>query len=74
MENLAVFGACPQIIKASVVSHVIAETLGLSEVLIQPGQHFGDNMPEVFLTSLACTSSNTSKAFTEPRLTASWLT
>jgi UDP-GlcNAc3NAcA epimerase len=41
-------GARPQFIKASVVSHAIACTPKLTEVLVYTGQHFDTNMFNVF--------------------------
>ena len=52
MKILTVLGARPQFIKASVVSHAIAQTQGLSEVLVHTGQHFDANMSEVFFAEL----------------------
>ena len=49
---LTVLGARPQFIKASVVSHAIAQTDGLSEVLVHTGQHFDANMSDVFFAEL----------------------
>jgi len=49
---LTVLGARPQIIKASVVSHAIAATPGLTEVLVHTGQHFDANMSDVFFADL----------------------
>ncbi|WP_293224581.1 non-hydrolyzing UDP-N-acetylglucosamine 2-epimerase [Ottowia sp.] len=49
---LTVLGARPQFIKASVVSHAIAQTDGLSEVLVHTGQHFDANMSDVFFVEL----------------------
>lgn len=49
---VTVLGARPQFIKASVVSHAIAQTHGLSEVLVHTGQHFDANMSEVFFAEL----------------------
>lgn len=49
---VTVLGARPQFIKASVVSHAIARTLGLSEVLVHTGQHFDANMSDVFFSEL----------------------
>jgi UDP-GlcNAc3NAcA epimerase len=49
---LTVLGARPQFIKASVVSHGIASTNGLHEVLVHTGQHFDANMSEVFFAEL----------------------
>lgn len=52
MKILTVLGARPQFIKASVVSHVIAATPGLTEVLVHTGQHFDANMSDVFFAEL----------------------
>lgn len=49
---VTVLGARPQFIKASVVSHAIAETPNLSEVLVHTGQHFDANMSDVFFAEL----------------------
>lgn len=49
---VTVLGARPQFIKASVVSHAIAQTPGLTEVLVHTGQHFDANMSEVFFSEL----------------------
>lgn len=49
---LTVLGARPQFIKASVVSHAIAATVGLKEVLVHTGQHFDTNMSDVFFADL----------------------
>ncbi|CAM5188305.1 UDP-2,3-diacetamido-2,3-dideoxy-D-glucuronate 2-epimerase [Castellaniella defragrans] len=49
---LTVLGARPQFIKASVVSHIIAQTAGISEVLVHTGQHFDANMSDVFFSEL----------------------
>jgi UDP-GlcNAc3NAcA epimerase len=49
---VTVLGARPQFIKASVVSHAIAQTPGLTEVLVHTGQHFDANMSDVFFTEL----------------------
>lgn len=49
---LTVLGARPQFIKASVVSHAIAHTDGLGEVVVHTGQHFDTNMSDVFFAEL----------------------
>ncbi len=49
---VTVLGARPQLIKASVVSHTIAQTPDLTEVLVHTGQHFDANMSEVFFAEL----------------------
>ena len=52
MKIVTVLGARPQFIKASVVSHAIKQTPGLSEVLVHTGQHFDANMSDVFFSEL----------------------
>lgn len=52
MKIFTVIGARPQFIKASVVSHAIVKTAGLTEVLVHTGQHFDANMSEVFFDEL----------------------
>lgn len=49
---LTIVGARPQFIKASVVSHAIAQTPNLAEVLVHTGQHFDANMSDVFFEEL----------------------
>jgi UDP-GlcNAc3NAcA epimerase len=52
MKILTVLGARPQFIKASMVSHAIAATDGLTEVVVHTGQHFDVNMSDVFFDEL----------------------
>lgn len=47
-----VVGARPQFIKAAVVSRAIAETEGITEVLVHTGQHYDSNMSDVFFDEL----------------------
>lgn len=47
-----VVGARPQFIKASMVSKAIAETQGITEVLVHTGQHYDSNMSDVFFDEL----------------------
>ncbi|TKR56509.1 UDP-N-acetylglucosamine 2-epimerase (non-hydrolyzing) [Allopusillimonas ginsengisoli] len=49
---LTVLGARPQFIKASVVSSEIARHPGLTEVVVHTGQHFDNNMSEIFFQEL----------------------
>lgn len=48
---LTVIGARPQFVKASVVSRALREA-GVRERLVHTGQHFDDNMSQVFFTEL----------------------
>lgn len=49
---LTILGARPQFVKSSVVSHAIATSIGLTEVLVHTGQHFDANMSDVFFAEL----------------------
>ena len=53
MKIVTVLGARPQFIKASVVSHAIADFDGLNEVLVHTGQHFDANMSDIFFSELS---------------------
>lgn len=55
---VTVLGARPQFIKASVVSHAIAQTDQLTEVLVHTGQHFDANMSDVFFKELGMQKPN----------------
>jgi UDP-GlcNAc3NAcA epimerase len=52
LKMLTVVGARPQFIKAAAVSRAIRETDGLAEVMIHTGQHFDQNMSDVFFNEL----------------------
>jgi UDP-GlcNAc3NAcA epimerase len=47
-----VVGARPQFIKAAAVSRLLRARLGTSEILIHTGQHYDNNMSEVFFSEL----------------------
>lgn len=49
---LTVIGARPQFIKASVVSREIKQTEGVKEILLHTGQHFDENMSDIFFNQL----------------------
>ncbi|MCP5331057.1 MAG: UDP-N-acetylglucosamine 2-epimerase (non-hydrolyzing) [Pseudomonadales bacterium] len=49
---VTVLGARPQFIKASVVSHALRMSDQLKETLVHTGQHFDNNMSEVFFEEL----------------------
>lgn len=51
MHVLTVVGARPQFIKASVVSRALI-TSGMTETLVHTGQHYDDNMSQVFFDEL----------------------
>lgn len=52
MKIVTVLGARPQFIKASVVSHAIAQSASLTEVVVHTGQHFDANMSDIFFREL----------------------
>ena len=47
-----IVGARPQFIKASMVSRILQRTSGVEEDIIHTGQHFQDNMSELFFKEL----------------------
>ncbi|MFC6447997.1 non-hydrolyzing UDP-N-acetylglucosamine 2-epimerase [Shinella zoogloeoides] len=49
---LSIVGARPQFIKAAAVSREIVKTPGLEEIMLHTGQHFDDNMSDVFFREL----------------------
>jgi UDP-GlcNAc3NAcA epimerase len=50
---LTVIGARPQFIKAAAVSHEIALSSGVKEVIVHTGQHYDDNMSVVFFEQMS---------------------
>lgn len=52
MKIATVVGARPQFIKAAPFSRLVAQTDGVSELLIHTGQHYDDSMSEVFFREL----------------------
>jgi len=58
MKIATIVGARPQFIKAAIVSRSLRVTPGLQEVLIHTGQHYDDNMSEVFFRELELDRAN----------------
>jgi UDP-GlcNAc3NAcA epimerase len=52
MKILTVVGARPQFIKAAAVSRSVAGRAGVEEVLLHTGQHYDDNMSDLFFREL----------------------
>jgi len=52
MKILTVIGARPQFIKAIALSHAIGARSGVTEVLLHTGQHYDDNMSDIFFRDL----------------------
>jgi UDP-GlcNAc3NAcA epimerase len=52
MKLVTVIGARPQFIKAAAVTRVLQEQGGIEEILVHTGQHYDDNMSDVFFEEL----------------------
>jgi UDP-GlcNAc3NAcA epimerase len=52
MKVMTIVGARPQFIKAAPVSRALRKKRGIIEVLVHTGQHYDDNMSEVFFREL----------------------
>ncbi len=52
MKILSILGARPQFIKAATVSRMLKNHGGIVEILLHTGQHYDDNMSEVFFREL----------------------
>lgn len=53
MKIITVIGARPQFIKAATVSRVLAGRVGIEEILIHTGQHYDQNMSDIFFDELS---------------------
>jgi UDP-GlcNAc3NAcA epimerase len=53
MKIVSVIGARPQFIKAAAVSRVLRATPGLQEILVHTGQHYDENMSDIFFRQLS---------------------
>lgn len=52
MKILSVIGARPQFIKAATVSRFIRSHAGINEILLHTGQHYDQNMSDIFFREL----------------------
>src|SRR5437667_8056245 len=52
MKIVTIIGARPQFIKAAVVSRWLRNTPGCTEILVHTGQHYDENMSDVFFQEL----------------------
>jgi UDP-GlcNAc3NAcA epimerase len=52
MKIVTIIGARPQFIKAAVVSRWLRQTPGCKEILVHTGQHYDENMSDVFFQEL----------------------
>ncbi len=52
MKVVTIVGARPQFIKAAVISREIAKHQGISEVIVHTGQHFDENMSDIFFEEM----------------------
>ncbi len=52
MRIVTIIGARPQFVKAAAVSREIARHADINEIIVHTGQHFDDNMSEVFFREM----------------------
>lgn len=52
MKLITIIGARPQFIKAAAVSRAIARRDNIQEVLVHTGQHYDNNMSDIFFEEL----------------------
>src|SRR4051794_1307909 len=52
MKIVTIMGARPQFIKAAVMSRLMRRQPGIQELLVHTGQHYDDNMSDVFFSEL----------------------
>lgn len=52
MKIVTVIGARPQFVKAAVVSRAIACSGGIKEVIVHTGQHYDENMSDIFFDEM----------------------
>jgi len=53
IKIVSIIGARPQFIKAAAVSRALDQSGNMNEFIVHTGQHFDDNMSEVFFRELA---------------------
>jgi len=52
MKIVTIVGARPQFIKAAVVSRAFSKHPNIQEIIVHTGQHFDDNMSEIFFDEM----------------------
>lgn len=52
MKIVTIIGARPQFVKAAVLSRIIADDKDVEEILVHTGQHFDENMSDVFFEEM----------------------
>ena len=60
IKILTIIGARPQIIKAAAISRAVAKRNDVEEIIVHTGQHYDQNMSEVFFDELGIPIPNAS--------------
>jgi len=58
MKIITVVGARPQFIKAAALSRELSNTNNINEIIIHTGQHFDENMSEIFFREMSIPKPN----------------
>ena len=58
MKLLSIVGARPQFIKAAMVTRALRRRPAVTEILVHTGQHYDDNMSDVFFRELGIPEPN----------------
>ena len=58
MKIVTIIGARPRFIKVAMVSRVLRAKQGVREILVHTGQHFDENMSEIFFEQMEIPKPN----------------
>ena len=62
MKIVTIVGARPQFIKTAMVSREIAKQPSITEIIVHTGQHFDNNMSDIFFEEMQIPAPDTTWA------------